>query len=67
MHPLRRDVDHFSLYMMVSDSLPPYGWSRNTFFKLVLINQLDRKKSVVKGTSNHILTFPLNEFCHLNR
>ena len=49
MYPLRRDVNHFSLYLMVADSLPPYGWSRNTFFKLALINQVDRRKSIVKG------------------
>jgi len=35
---------------MVADSLPPYGWSRNTFFKLVLINQVDNNKSIEKGT-----------------
>ncbi|KAL5067499.1 hypothetical protein RYX36_018386 [Vicia faba] len=35
---------------MVADSLPPYGWSRDTFFKLVLINQLDKNKSIVKET-----------------
>ncbi|XP_027367650.1 MATH domain and coiled-coil domain-containing protein At3g58280-like [Abrus precatorius] len=50
VYPLRRDVTHFSLYLMVDDSLPPYGWSRNTFFKLALINQVDRKKSIVKET-----------------
>ncbi|XP_057424731.1 MATH domain and coiled-coil domain-containing protein At3g58210-like isoform X2 [Lotus japonicus] len=48
--PLRRDVKHFSLYLMVVDSLPPFGWSRNTFFNLVLINQVDRKNSIVKET-----------------
>lgn len=50
MHPLRSDVNHFSVYLMVADSLPPYGWSRNTFFKLVLINQVDNNKSIEKGT-----------------
>ncbi|KAK7355059.1 hypothetical protein VNO80_14304 [Phaseolus coccineus] len=50
VHPLRRDVDHFSVYLMVADSLPPYGWDRNTFFKLVLINQLDDNKSIEKVT-----------------
>ncbi|KAK7244717.1 hypothetical protein RIF29_39543 [Crotalaria pallida] len=36
---------------MVADSwLAPYGWSRNTYFKLVLINQVDGNKSVVKET-----------------
>ncbi|KAK7278783.1 hypothetical protein RJT34_23819 [Clitoria ternatea] len=50
VYPLRRDVNHFSLYLMVADSLPPYGWTRNTFFKLALINQKDRKKSIVKET-----------------
>ncbi|XP_027191417.1 uncharacterized protein [Cicer arietinum] len=50
VHPMRRDVDHFSIYLEVADSLPPYGWSRNTFFKLVLINQLNRNKSIVKET-----------------
>ncbi|KAJ1423321.1 TRAF-like [Sesbania bispinosa] len=50
VYPLRKDVNHFSLYLMVADSLPPYGWSRNTFFKLVLINQVDKKKSVIKET-----------------
>lgn len=49
MYPLRRDVNHFSVYLMVADSLPPYGWSRNTFFKLALINQVDRNKSIAKG------------------
>lgn len=50
VHPLRRDVDHFTLYLMVADSLPPYGWDRNTFFKLVLVNQLDKNKNIVKET-----------------
>ncbi|TKY53214.1 Ubiquitin carboxyl-terminal hydrolase 12 [Spatholobus suberectus] len=50
VYPLRRDVNHFSVYLMVADSLPPYGWSRNTFFKLALINQVDRKKSIAKET-----------------
>lgn len=49
VYPLRRDVNHFSVYLMVADSLPPYGWSRNTFFKLALINQVDRSKSIAKG------------------
>ncbi|XP_072054074.1 uncharacterized protein [Arachis hypogaea] len=39
LYPLRRDVNHFSLYLMVADSLPAYGWSRNTYFKLILTNQ----------------------------
>ncbi|XP_014495548.1 MATH domain and coiled-coil domain-containing protein At3g58270 [Vigna radiata var. radiata] len=50
LYPLMRNVDHFSLYLMVADSLPPYGWNRNTYFKLSLINQLDENKSVVKET-----------------
>ncbi|XP_054783876.1 MATH domain and coiled-coil domain-containing protein At3g58270-like [Prosopis cineraria] len=50
VHPLRRDVDHFSVYLTVADSLPPYGWSRNTHFKLVLVNQIDPNKSVIKET-----------------
>ncbi|MED6145252.1 hypothetical protein PIB30_023495 [Stylosanthes scabra] len=50
VHPLRNHVNHFSLYLMVADSLPPYGWTRNTFFKLALINQVDRRKSIVKET-----------------
>ncbi|KAK7268194.1 hypothetical protein RIF29_20885 [Crotalaria pallida] len=50
VHPLRKDVKHFSLFLTVADSLPPYGWSRNTFFKLALINQVDRNKSIVKVT-----------------
>jgi hypothetical protein len=64
VHPLRKDVDHFTFYLMVADSLPPYGWNRNTFFKLVLINQLDKKKSIIKGT-NPDLHFLLYQFCHL--
>ncbi|MED6106213.1 hypothetical protein PIB30_002667 [Stylosanthes scabra] len=50
LYPLRKDVNHFSLYLMVADSLPDYGWSRNTYFKLVLTNQLDANKSIVKET-----------------
>ncbi|KAL1369315.1 hypothetical protein HN51_023410 [Arachis hypogaea] len=50
VHPVRNDVNHFSLYLMVADNLPPYGWTRNTFFKLALINQVDRRKSIVKDT-----------------
>lgn len=49
MHPLRSDVNHFSVYLMVADSLPPYGWTRHTFFKLVLINQVDNRKTIEKG------------------
>ncbi|CAL0326681.1 unnamed protein product [Lupinus luteus] len=47
---IKKDVNHFSLSLMVADSLPPYGWSRNTYFKLALINQIDGNKSVVKET-----------------
>ncbi|KAK4281767.1 hypothetical protein QN277_013222 [Acacia crassicarpa] len=50
VQPLRRDVDHFSVCLAVADSLPPYGWSRNTYFKLVLINQIDPNKSIIKET-----------------
>ncbi|KAJ1392739.1 TRAF-like [Sesbania bispinosa] len=35
---------------MVADSLPPYGWTRNSYFKLALINQLDGNNSVIKET-----------------
>ncbi|KAK8473646.1 hypothetical protein PHAVU_001G199800 [Phaseolus vulgaris] len=48
LYPLMKNVDHFSLYLMVADSLPPYGWSRDAYFKLSLLNQLDGDKSVVK-------------------
>ncbi|XP_058740727.1 MATH domain and coiled-coil domain-containing protein At3g58270-like [Vicia villosa] len=50
LHPLSKNVEHFSLYLMVADSLPAYGWSRKTHFKLVLVNQTDDNKSVVKET-----------------
>ncbi|KAL1353504.1 hypothetical protein AAHE18_06G243500 [Arachis hypogaea] len=50
LYPLRRDVNHFSLYLMVADSLPAYGWSRTTYFKLVVTNQVDANKSIVKET-----------------
>ncbi|KAK7392746.1 hypothetical protein VNO78_21193 [Psophocarpus tetragonolobus] len=50
VYPLRSDVNHFSVYLMVADSLRPYGWSRNTFFKLSLVNQKDKKKSISKET-----------------
>ncbi|KAK7284736.1 hypothetical protein RJT34_19489 [Clitoria ternatea] len=50
LYPLMKNVDHFSLYLMVADSLPAYGWSRNTYFKLALINQFESNKSVVKET-----------------
>ncbi|XP_047170948.1 ubiquitin C-terminal hydrolase 12-like [Vigna umbellata] len=50
VHPLRSDVNHFSVYLMVADSLPPYGWTRHTFFKLVLINQVDNSKTIEKET-----------------
>ncbi|KAI5425165.1 MATH domain and coiled-coil domain-containing protein At3g58210 [Lathyrus oleraceus] len=50
LHPLRKNVEHFSLYLMVADSLPAYGWSRKAHFKLVLVNQTDDNKSVVKET-----------------
>lgn len=41
---------------MVADSLPPYGWSRDAYFKLSLLNQLDGDKSVVKGNCYLILS-----------
>ncbi|KAK7396816.1 hypothetical protein VNO78_17975 [Psophocarpus tetragonolobus] len=50
LYPLMKNVEHFSLYLMVADSLPPFGWNRNTYFKLALVNQLDGHKSVVKET-----------------
>ncbi|XP_027349370.1 MATH domain and coiled-coil domain-containing protein At3g58270-like [Abrus precatorius] len=50
LYPLMKNVDHFSLYLMVADALPPYGWNRNTYFKLALINQLNGNKSIVKET-----------------
>lgn len=55
LYPLRKNVDHFSLYLMVADSLPAYGWSRNTYFKLALVNQLDGNKSVVKGSFSFLI------------
>lgn len=75
MYPLRSDVNHFSVYLMVADSLPPYGWTRNTFFKLVLINQVDRRKSIEKGTLSNLnfsilikflfIIIFLRYFCHV--
>ncbi|KAL3029826.1 hypothetical protein AAZX31_03G186200 [Glycine max] len=50
LYPIMKNVDHFSLYLMIADSLPPYGWNRNMYFKLALVNQLDVNKSVVKET-----------------
>ncbi|KAE9585324.1 hypothetical protein Lal_00018151 [Lupinus albus] len=50
LYPLRKDVNHFSLYLSVADILPSYGWERDTNFKLALINQVDGNKSVVKET-----------------
>ncbi|XP_019433215.1 PREDICTED: MATH domain and coiled-coil domain-containing protein At3g58260-like [Lupinus angustifolius] len=48
LYPLRKDVKHFSLYLMVADSFRAYLWDRTTHFKLTLINQVDGNKSVVK-------------------
>lgn len=64
VHPLRKDVDHFTFYLMVADSLPPYGWNRDTFFKLVLINQLDMNKSIVKGTNLNLHSLLINSKGH---
>lgn len=49
LYPKGRNVEYLSLYMKVADSLPPYGWSRFVYFRLALINQVDSKKSIVKG------------------
>jgi hypothetical protein len=48
-------VEYLSMYLDVADSnlLPP-GWSRNAQFSLAVVNQLDSKASLRKGTSCYL-------------
>ncbi|GLT60081.1 hypothetical protein SLA2020_328650 [Shorea laevis] len=46
------NVDHLSIYLQAVDSLTlPSGWSRNTKFSLIVINQIDNESSVRIATT----------------
>lgn len=50
--PTGNNVNHLSMYLDVADAKSlPTGWSRSAQFSLAVINQLDSKHSVRKGTS----------------
>ncbi|GLT68526.1 hypothetical protein SLA2020_407470 [Shorea laevis] len=47
----KENVDHLSIYLLAADSLTlPSGWSRNTKFSLIVVDQIDFESSVRKGT-----------------
>lgn len=49
--PKGNNVEHLSMYLDVADSANlPYGWSRYAQFSLAIINQVQNKYSVRKGT-----------------
>lgn len=49
--PKGNNVEHLSMYLDVADSASlPYGWSRYAQFSLAIINQVQNKYSVRKGT-----------------
>ncbi|GLU03188.1 hypothetical protein SLE2022_204020 [Rubroshorea leprosula] len=48
-------VNHLSVFLEVADSATlPYGWNRNTKFSFTLLNQIDGKSSVKKGTEHKL-------------
>lgn len=49
--PKGNNVEHLSMYLDVADSANlPYGWSRYAQFSLAIVNQVQTKYSVRKGT-----------------
>ncbi|GKV22510.1 hypothetical protein SLEP1_g32375 [Rubroshorea leprosula] len=47
----KENMDHLSIYLQVVDSLTlPSGWSRNTKFSFIIVNQIDDESSVKKAT-----------------
>ncbi|CAI0442336.1 unnamed protein product, partial [Linum tenue] len=49
--PKGNNVDHLSMYLDVADSgTLPYGWSRYAQFSLTVVNQLQQKCSIRKGS-----------------
>lgn len=50
--PKGNNVDQFSMYLDVADSANlPYGWSRYAQFSLAVVNQIQPKYSIRKGTA----------------
>lgn len=49
MNPIKKGVEHLSLYLKVADSLPSHGNTKHAYFKLSLINQMDSEMSITKG------------------
>ncbi|KAF7847646.1 hypothetical protein BT93_L2758 [Corymbia citriodora subsp. variegata] len=49
--PKGNNVDHLSMYLDVADSPTlPYGWSRYAQFSLAVVNQINNKYTIRKGT-----------------
>ncbi|KAL7228355.1 hypothetical protein ACSBR2_007137 [Camellia fascicularis] len=54
--PKGNNVDHLSMYLDVADSATlPYGWSRYAQFSLAVVNQINNKFTVRKGTHFMVL------------
>ena len=49
--PKGNNVDNLSMYLDVADSaVLHYGWSRYAHFSLTIVNQIDPKLNIRKGT-----------------
>lgn len=49
--PKGNNVDFLSMYLDVADSANlPYGWSRYAQFSLAVVNQINPKYTIRKGT-----------------
>lgn len=54
--PKGNNVDHLSMYLDVADSSTlPYGWSRYAQFSLAVVNQVQPKYTIKKGSSYTLL------------
>ncbi|KAE9585325.1 hypothetical protein Lal_00018253 [Lupinus albus] len=56
MNPIGKGVDQLSFCLKVSGSIPTYRWRKFAYFKLALVNQMDREKSIVRETQQKFNT-----------
>ena len=56
--PRGNNVNALSMYLDAADCATlPYGWNRYAQFSLAIVNQMDNKLTVKKGTSLGCLVF----------
>lgn len=60
--PHGNNADFLSMYLDVADALSlPYGWTSRAQFRMSVINHIDPKYNVKKGTcyvKYHLLAYP---------